>query len=161
MGVDLHDPRLGVHRGGKLVGGDAIPMIATDEALRASALAHVKQAEIDAAKLPADVEGASARRVERVGIVGAGTMGGGISMAFANAGIPVMLVETAAPALERGVGIIRKNYAATVAKGKLAQADMDKRVALIDATLDYERLASVDLVIEAVFEEMKVKKDVF
>ena len=136
-------------------------MIATDEALKTSALAHVKQAEIDAAKLPADVEGASARRVERVGIVGAGTMGGGISMAFANAGIPVTLVETAAPALERGVGIIRKNYGASVAKGKLAQADMDKRVALIDPTLDYERLAAVDLVIEAVFEEMKVKQDVF
>src|SRR5262249_9177531 len=139
--------------------GDSMVEIAED--LKSRALAHVKQAEIDAARLPADVEGAAPRRVDRVGIVGAGTMGGGISMAFANAGVPVTLVETAAPALERGVGIIRKNYGASVAKGKLAQADMDKRVALIDATLDYERLAHVDLVIEAVFEEMKVKKEVF
>jgi 3-hydroxyacyl-CoA dehydrogenase len=88
-------------------------------------------------------------------------MGGGIAMCFANVGIPVVLVDTTREALDRGVGVIRKNYAATVAKGGLAQAEMDRRMALITPSLAFEDLGRADLVIEAVFEEMGVKREVF
>ncbi len=99
--------------------------------------------------------------VKSVGIVGAGTMGGGIAMSFVNAGIPVKLLEPKQDALDRGLATIRKNYAATVAKGRLAQADMDKRMGLISTTRDYGDFKECDLVIEAVFEQMAIKKEVF
>jgi len=96
-----------------------------------------------------------------VAVVGAGTMGGGIAMSFANAGFPVVLLEADAQALERGMGVIRDNYAATVARGKLTQEEMNARFALIRPTLSYGDLADADLIIEAVFEDIEVKRKVF
>lgn len=101
------------------------------------------------------------RAVKTVGVIGAGTMGGGISMALANAGIPVTMVEANQKGLDVGLEKIKANYASTVAKGRLSQADMDKRMALITPTLDFNALANVDMVIEAVFEEMSIKREIF
>jgi len=125
------------------------------------ALRHVFAAERAASKIsdvPADTP---TRAIAKVGVIGAGTMGGGIAMNFLNAGIPVVMLETQAAALERGVGTIRKNYENSLKKGKLTQDKLDARMALLQPTLDYADLADVDLVIEAVFEEMGVKQQVF
>ena len=94
-------------------------------------------------------------------MIGAGTMGGGIAMNFANAGIPVRVIEMSQEALDRGLAVVRKNYAATVEKGRLSQKDMDARLGLIQGTLGYDAVAEADIVVEAVFEEMDVKKKVF
>ena len=94
-------------------------------------------------------------------MIGAGTMGGGIAMNFLNAGVPVVMVETRQEALNRGVATIRKNYEATAQKGRMALEDVGKRMALLTPTLAMEDLADCDLVIEAVFELMSVKKEVF
>jgi len=125
------------------------------------ALRHLFLAERAAAKiadLPAD---APVAKVARVAIIGAGTMGSGIAMGFASAGIPVTLIETTQPALDRGLGLIRRNYEGTVAKGKLAAADAEARINRIEPTLELAAAASADLVIEAVFEDMAVKQDLF
>ncbi len=108
--------------------------------------------------LPADVK---SRKVAKVGIVGAGTMGGGISMCFANAGIPVTIVDAKQEALDRGLATIRKNYERSVARGSLKPEQLEQRMALIRPTLDYAALGDADLVIEAVFENMKLKKEIF
>ncbi len=99
--------------------------------------------------------------VNKVGVIGAGTMGGGISMNFLNAGIPVTIVETKQEALDRGVATIRKNYENTAKKGRMTQDDVEKRMAMLTPTLALEDLAGSDMVIEAVFERMDIKKDVF
>jgi 3-hydroxyacyl-CoA dehydrogenase len=99
--------------------------------------------------------------IKKVGVIGAGTMGGGISMNFANVGIPVTIVEVKQEALDRGLGVIRKNYETTAKRGKLKPEDVEKRMGLLSATLDFKALADCDLVIEAVFENMDIKKDVF
>ncbi|MBV8801043.1 MAG: 3-hydroxyacyl-CoA dehydrogenase, partial [Alphaproteobacteria bacterium] len=99
--------------------------------------------------------------VNKVGIVGAGTMGGGIAMNFANVGIPVTLVEAKQEALDRGLSIIRRNYDNTAKKGRLTPGDVEKRVGLLSGSMALEDLADCDLVIEAVFENMDIKKDVF
>ncbi|QKV53006.1 3-hydroxyacyl-CoA dehydrogenase NAD-binding domain-containing protein [Comamonas antarctica] len=99
--------------------------------------------------------------VETVGILGAGTMGAGIAMNFLNAGIPVHIVETRQEALDRGLATIRKNYENTAKKGRLQPEDIEKRMALLTGSLELQQLADVDLVIEAVFENMEVKKDIF
>jgi len=125
------------------------------------ALRHLFLAERAAAKiadLPADTP---VGEVRQVAVIGAGTMGSGIAMSFASAGIPVAMLETKQEALDRGLATIRKNYAGTVAKGKLAQAEAEARIARIETTLDFARMADADLVIEAVFEDMDVKKDLF
>jgi len=101
------------------------------------------------------------REIKTVAVIGAGTMGGGISMSFANAGFPVTIIETGKEALDRGMATIKKNYANTVSKGRLAQADMDKRMALLTPSLKLEDAKSADLVIEAVFERMDVKQELF
>jgi 3-hydroxyacyl-CoA dehydrogenase len=101
------------------------------------------------------------REIAKVAVIGAGTMGGGISMNFLNAGIPVTILEMKQEALDRGIATIRKNYEGQVKKGKLKQDKYDQRMALLSTTLDYEDLAQADLVIEAVFEEMGVKQKVF
>jgi len=88
-------------------------------------------------------------------------MGGGIAMNFANVGIPVTVIEVAREALDRGLGVVRKNYEATAAKGRLTKDDVEKRMGLIQGTTDFNALADADLVVEAVFEEMPIKKDVF
>jgi 3-hydroxyacyl-CoA dehydrogenase len=108
--------------------------------------------------LPADVQ---SRPIRKVGIVGAGTMGGGISMCFANAGIPVTIVDAKQEALDRGLATIRKNYERSVSRGSLKPEQMESRLALIAPTLDYAALGDADLVIEAVFENMALKKEIF
>ncbi len=99
--------------------------------------------------------------IARGAVLGCGTMGGGIAMSFANAGIPVIVTEGEQSALERGMDTIRKNYASTVSKGSLSAADAEARLALIQPTLDFERVAEADIVIEAVFENMDLKKEIF
>ncbi len=99
--------------------------------------------------------------VKNLAVIGAGTMGGGIAMCIANAGLPVHILELGQDALDRGMEIIRKNYASTVKKGRLSQEKMDRRMALITPTTNYDDIADDDFIIEAVFEEMDVKKEVF
>ncbi|MBA3903702.1 MAG: multifunctional fatty acid oxidation complex subunit alpha, partial [Rhodocyclaceae bacterium] len=108
--------------------------------------------------LPADVK---PRAVAKIGIVGAGTMGGGIGMCFANAGIPVTLVDAAQASLDRGIAIIRKNYERSVTRGSLKPEQLEQRMALITPTLDFAALGQADLIIEAVFENMALKKEIF
>src|SRR6185437_3206088 len=128
---------------------------------QARALIHAFFAEREAMNIPDVPADTPPRAIKSAAVIGAGTMGGGIAMNFANAGIPVTVVETAADALERGMGVVRDNYAATVAKGRLDQAAMDKRMALIKGTLDLATIKDADVVVEAVFEEMAIKKEVF
>ncbi len=118
-------------------------------------------AEREAAKVPDVPADTPAKEIRKAAVIGSGTMGGGIAMCFANAGIPVTVVEVAREALERGLGVVRKNYEATAAKGRLTKDDVEKRMGLIHGTLDFEAVADADLVIEAVFEEMPIKKEVF
>jgi 3-hydroxyacyl-CoA dehydrogenase len=118
-------------------------------------------AERAAAKIPGLAADTPVVKVKQAAIIGAGTMGGGISMALANAGIGVTLVEQNAELLERGVGVMRKNWEATAARGGLSQAQVDERLARINPTLSIENIADADLVIEAVYEQMQLKKDVF
>ena len=99
--------------------------------------------------------------VSRVGLIGAGTMGGGIAMNFANAGLPVTLVETSQAALDKGLAVVRRNYENSARRGKLSAADVEARMALLSGSLDLHDLAGCDLVIEAVFENMAVKKEIF
>ncbi|MGI8841435.1 MAG: 3-hydroxyacyl-CoA dehydrogenase NAD-binding domain-containing protein [Caulobacteraceae bacterium] len=118
-------------------------------------------AERQAAKIPDVPEDTPLISVKSVGILGAGTMGGGIAMNFASAGIPVTIVEVKQDALDRGLATIRKNYERTAARGGITTADVEKRVGLITGSLDMNAFKDVDLVIEAVFERMDIKKDVF
>jgi 3-hydroxyacyl-CoA dehydrogenase len=135
------------------------------ERLRAStesqALRHLFFAERQVAKIPDVPEDTPTREIKSAAVIGAGTMGGGIAMNFANAGIPVKVLETSQEALDKGLGVVRKNYAATVAKGRLEQEEMDRRMGLIQGALSYDALKDADIVIEAVFEDMGVKKQVF
>ena len=126
-----------------------------------AALRHGFFAERAAAKIPDVPEGTPVRTIAKVGVVGAGTMGGGISMNFLNAGIPVTILETGQEALDRGLGVIRKNYEGQVKKGKLDLAKYEQRMSLLKPTLSYDDLRDADLIIEAVFEEMGVKETVF
>ncbi|EHK66367.1 3-hydroxyacyl-CoA dehydrogenase NAD-binding domain-containing protein [Achromobacter arsenitoxydans] len=120
---------------------------------------HLFFAERAAVKLPPEWRAAGA--IRKVGVVGAGTMGGGIAMSLANAGLDVVLIERDAQALERGWSAIRKNYAATAAKGKLSAVQVEERQGRIRASLDMDELRDADLVIEAAFEDMGVKRQVF
>ncbi|OSZ68011.1 3-hydroxyacyl-CoA dehydrogenase NAD-binding domain-containing protein [Hydrogenophaga sp. IBVHS2] len=125
------------------------------------ALRHLFTAERAASKIPDVADDTPQRKIEKVAVIGAGTMGGGISMNFLNAGIPVTILETKQEALDRGVGVMRGNYEAQVKKGKLKQDKLDARMALLKTTLDYKDIGDADLVIEAVFEDMGVKEAVF
>jgi 3-hydroxyacyl-CoA dehydrogenase len=118
-------------------------------------------AERKAAKIEGLPEGTQPRPIKKVGVIGAGTMGGGISMNFLSAGIPVTIFEMNQEALDRGSGVMRKNYEATAAKGRMTTEQVDKAMGLLTPTLDFEALADCDLIIEAVFEQMDVKKDIF
>ena len=117
--------------------------------------------EREAAKIAGVPEGTKPRKVERVAIIGAGTMGGGIAMSFANAGIPVTLIETGEEQLKRGMGVMQKNYEATAARGGIPADAPAKRMGLITGMVGLENVKDADLVIEAVFETMAVKKEVF
>lgn len=118
-------------------------------------------AEREAAKIAGVPDGTKSRPVNRVAILGAGTMGGGIAMSFANAGIPVTLIETGEEQLKRGMGIMQKNWEATAARGGIPADAPAKRMALINGVVGIENVGDADLVIEAVFETMAVKQDVF
>ncbi len=125
------------------------------------ALRHAFFGERAASKIADVPEDTPQRAIAKVAVIGAGTMGGGISMNFLNAGIPVTILETKQDALDRGVATILRNYEAQVKKGKLKQDKLDARLALLSTTLNYADIADADLVIEAVFEEMGVKEAVF
>src|SRR5258705_7066137 len=118
-------------------------------------------AERKAAKIDGLPEGTEPRDIKRVGVIGAGTMGGGISMNFLSAGIPVTIIEMEQEALDRGTGVMLRNYEASAAKGKLTQDQVGKAMGLLNPTLDFAALADCDLIIEAVYESMDVKKEVF
>jgi 3-hydroxyacyl-CoA dehydrogenase len=125
------------------------------------ALRHVFMAERAAAKIPNLPADTALRPVKKVGVIGAGTMGGGITMNFLNAGIPVVLLEMKQEALDKGLATIRRNYENSMKKGKLKPEQVEQRMAAVTGTLSYDAFADVDLVIEAVFENMDVKKTVF
>ncbi|CAN5748694.1 3-hydroxyacyl-CoA dehydrogenase NAD-binding domain-containing protein [soil metagenome] len=129
--------------------------------VQSAAQRHIFFAERQAAKIdgvPADIK---LREIKRVGVIGAGTMGGGISMNFLSAGIPVTIVEMAQEALDRGTGVIRKNYEASAAKGRLKPEQVEAAMGALSPTLDFDSLAECDLIIEAVYETMEIKKEVF
>ncbi len=125
------------------------------------ALRHLFMAERATTKIADIPSDTPTRAIHKVGVIGAGTMGGGISMNFLNAGIPVTILETKQEALDRGVATIRKNYEAQVKKGKLKEDKYAQRMALLSTTLSYDDLKDCDLIIEAVFEELGVKEAVF
>ncbi len=122
---------------------------------------YVFFAEREVRKIPDLPDDTATLPVNSVGIIGAGTMGGGIAMNFLNAGIPVTIVEAKQDALDRGLSTIRKNYEATAAKGRLKPEDVETRMSLIKGSLDFGSLGSQDLVIEAIYEDMDIKKETF
>jgi 3-hydroxyacyl-CoA dehydrogenase len=128
---------------------------------QSKALQHVFFAERKAANVPNLDKNVAKRDIKSAAIIGAGTMGGGIAMNFLNVGIPVTLLEMKQDALDRGVGVIRKNYENTAAKGKLTLEQVQQRMGLLKPTLSYDDLRDADLVIEAVYETMAIKKEVF
>ena len=125
------------------------------------ALRHLFMAERATSKIPDVPADTPQRAIRSVAVIGAGTMGGGISMNFLNAGIPVKMLEMKQEALDRGIATIRKNYESQVKRGKLKQDKYEQRMALLSTTLDYADLKDTDMVIEAVFEDMGVKETVF
>ncbi|WP_010544908.1 3-hydroxyacyl-CoA dehydrogenase NAD-binding domain-containing protein [Sphingomonas elodea] len=128
---------------------------------QSAALRHIFFAERKAAKIDGIADDIQLRDIRRVGVIGAGTMGGGISMNFLSAGVPVTIVEMAQEALDRGTGVMRKNYEASAAKGRMTAEQVEKAMGLLKPTLNFDDLAECDLIIEAVYESMDVKKDVF
>ena len=126
-----------------------------------AALRHLFMAERAASRIPDVAADTPQRDIKLVGVIGAGTMGGGIAMNFLNAGVPVKMLEMKQEALDRGLATIRKNYESQVKRGKLKQDKYEQRMALLTTTLSYDDLKDVDLVIEAVFEELGVKEAVF
>jgi len=128
---------------------------------QAAALQYVFFAEREVAKIPDVPKDTPLRKIEKVGIVGAGTMGGGIAMAFANAGIPVTIVEVSQELLDKGLGIVKKNYMRSVKSGRFTEEKVEQLLGLITGSLDYGDLADCDLVIEAIFENMELKKEIF
>lgn len=135
--------------------------LALAQTTESKALRHAFFAERAASKVPDVPADTPTRSIERAAVIGAGTMGGGIAMNFANAGIPVTILEMKQEALDKGLATIRKNYENTVKKGKLAQDKAEQRFKLITGTLAFEDIAQADIVVEAVFEDMEVKTQVF
>jgi 3-hydroxyacyl-CoA dehydrogenase len=125
-----------------------------------AATRHLSAAEIEARNVPGLSAEVRLRAIRKVGILGAGTMGGGIAMNFANVGIPTVVVEVAQDALDRGLGLVRRNYEASAAKGRMTSRDVEARMALLAGSLNYASLADCDLVIEAVPEDMELKQKV-
>ena len=131
------------------------------EGNESKALRHMFFAERQTSKIPDVPEGTPTRKIEKAAVIGAGTMGGGITMSLVNVGIPVTIIEMKQDALDRGLATIKKNYASTVSKGRLKQEEMDKRMALITPALSIEAGKDADIIIEAVFERMDVKQEIF
>ncbi len=125
------------------------------------AMRHLFFAEREVAKIPDVPKDTPARAIKRAAIVGAGTMGGGIAMTYANAGVPVLLKDVDQAALDRGMSVIRKNYASSMTKGKITPEAMARTLALITPTTSYDGFGEVDIVVEAVFENMDLKKATF
>ena len=132
-----------------------------ERAVEGRAFRHLFFGERELRKIPGLPAGVQSRPIGKVGIVGAGTMGGGIAMCFANAGIPVTIVDARQEALDRGLATLRKNYERSVSRGSLKTEEMERRLALIQPTLDYAALRDADLVIEAAFENLALKKEIF
>lgn len=128
---------------------------------QSAAQRHIFFAERQAAKIDGLPKDTQLRDIKKVGVIGAGTMGGGISMNFLQKGIPVTIVEMAQDALDRGVGVIRKNYDASAAKGRFKPEQVDQMMGILTPSLSLDDLADCDLIIEAVYENMDVKKDIF
>lgn len=124
-------------------------------------LIHSFFAEREVSKVKGLAKDTPVREINKVGVIGAGTMGGGIAMNFANAGIPVTIAEVKQEALDKGLAVIRRNYENTAKKGRITQAQVEERMSLISGTLTYDDFSDVDLVIEAVFESMDLKKTIF
>ncbi|KAI9006791.1 3-hydroxyacyl-CoA dehydrogenase [Hyaloraphidium curvatum] len=125
------------------------------------AAAYIKKALEETWVMPGIPKDIAMPRIEKVGILGAGTMGGGIAMNFANVGIPCVIVEVNAEALKRGMTVIQKNYENTAKKGRMTADDVVKRMSLLSGSMEYEKLSECDLIIEAIFENLAVKKQVF
>jgi 3-hydroxyacyl-CoA dehydrogenase len=125
------------------------------------AMRHLFFAERAVAEVPGIGKSDAPREIGRLGIIGSGTMGGGIAMAFANVGIPVTLIDVDPAALDRGLATVRRNYDASVRRGRMTPADVEQRMGLLQSSTDYGSLRDVDLVIEAVFEDMALKKRIF
>jgi 3-hydroxyacyl-CoA dehydrogenase len=125
------------------------------------ALIHVFFSEREVAKIPDVPKDTAVKKIASAGVVGCGTMGGGITMCFANAGIPVTVLEMNQEALDKGLGVIKRNYDIQVSRGRMSAEQVDGRMALIKGTTRYEDLAQADVVVEAVYENLDVKKDVF
>lgn len=143
--------------------GAKVEQAALDECMSSpqrAALVHLFFAERQARKIK-ELEGAKPTKIASAAVLGAGTMGGGIAMCFANAGIPVYLLDVSDEALARGRSVIEKNYATSVKRGSLAQSDADDALARISYVTDYEQIAGADIVVEAVFEDMGLKKQIF
>ena len=128
---------------------------------QSAAQRHIFFAERQAAKIDGLPKDTQLRDIKKVGVIGAGTMGGGISMNFLAKGIPVTIVEMQQEALDRGVGVIRKNYDASAAKGRFKPEQVEQMMGILTPTLSLDDLADCDLIIEAVYENMDVKKDIF
>ena len=128
---------------------------------QSAALRHVFFAERATGKVPGIAPDVVARPVAQVAVIGAGTMGGGIAMNFAQAGVPVTLVETGQEALDRGLGLVRKNYETSQKRGRFTPQQIDGFLSNISGTTDYADISTADVVVEAVFENMAVKKEVF
>jgi 3-hydroxyacyl-CoA dehydrogenase len=131
------------------------------EGNQSKAQRHLFFAEREANRVPGVGKDDKPRRIAKVGVIGAGTMGGGISMSFVNGGIPVTILEMSEDALKRGLGVIEKNYGISVSRGSLSEEAKAKRMSMFKGTTDYADLSDCDLIVEAVFEEMGVKKQVF
>jgi 3-hydroxyacyl-CoA dehydrogenase len=133
-------------------------LVATNES---KALRHMFFAERQTSKIPDVPEDTPARAIKSAAVIGAGTMGGGIAMSFVNAGIPVTLIDMTEEAVNKGLKKIKENYSATVSKGRLKQEDMEKRLGLIKKSINLEEARDADIIIEAIFERMDVKQDMF
>ena len=125
------------------------------------ALIHMFFSEREVAKIPDVPRDTPTQEVRQAGVIGCGTMGGGISMSFLNVGIPVTVLEVDQQALERGVGVIKRNYDIQVQRGRMSEAEVDQRMALLTGTTDFEGLAAADVIIEAIYENIDVKIETF
>ena len=128
---------------------------------QSAALRHLFFAQRQSAKIPDIPADTPLKNIAKVAVIGAGTMGGGIAMNFASQGIPVRMVDIDTAAIERGLSVVRGNYARAVKKGRMSEEQLEKLMSLFTATTDYAELADADLVIEAVFENMDLKKEIF
>lgn len=138
-----------------------VDFFTVSDAEREKALTHAKFAAAEAAKIPDIPASAPLRPVNRVAVIGAGTMGGGIAMSLANIGVPVTLIDANQEGIDRGLARVKDNYATSVKRGKLSQEDMDRRLAQITGSVDMASVKDADMVIEAVFEDMELKKSIF